>query len=73
VARQPETGHFAEVRMGVPLLAWIARHQDTQVLGPAAAASESKGFEVGGVGDFDGHSCLDSRCAPDCEGQTCST
>ena len=59
--------------MGVPLLARIARHQDAQVLGPAAAADKSKGFQVGGIGDFDGHNYLDSRCAPDCEGQTCST
>ena len=73
MARQPETRHFTKVRMAVPLLARIARHQDAQVLGPAAAAGKSEGVQLGGIGDFDGHSCLDSRCAKDCEGQTCCT
>ena len=59
--------------MSIPLLARITRYQDAQVLGPAAAAGKSEGIQIGGIWDFDGHSCLDSRCAPDCEGQTWST
>ena len=70
MARQPETRHFAEIRMSVPLLARIAFNENAQVLGPAAAAGKRKGIQIG---DFDGHSRLDSRCAPDCEGQTCAT
>jgi len=73
VARQPETRHFTEVGMVVPLLARIARHQNAQVLWPAAAAGKSEGAQIGRIGDFDSHSRLDSRCAPDCEGQTYST
>src|SRR5262245_27918600 len=55
MARKPETRHFTEIRMGVPLLARKARDQEAQVLGPAAAARESKGVQIGGNGDFDGH------------------
>ena len=62
-----------EVGMAAPLFARIARDQDAQVLGPAAAAGKREGIQIGGIGDFDGHNCLDSHCAPDCEGQTCST
>ena len=39
----------------------------------AREAGKSKGIQIGGIGDFDGHKRLDSRCAGDCEGQTCST
>src|SRR5512147_444228 len=58
--------------MAAPLFARIARDQDAQVLGPAAAAGKREGIQIGGIGDFDGHSRLDSRCAGDCEAQTCS-
>jgi hypothetical protein len=39
-----------------PLLARIAGEQHAQIVRPAAAAGQSKGFDLGGMGSFDGHS-----------------
>ena len=70
--RQPETGHFAQIGVGVPLLARIAIEQHPHVLRPTAAAGQGECFDLGGLSSFDGHEGLHSHCARVCEGQSCA-
>jgi hypothetical protein len=72
VPRQPETGHFAQIGVGVPFLARIAIEQHAHVLRPTAAAGQGEGFDLGGMSLFDGHGGLHSHCARVCEGQSCA-
>src|SRR5215471_11613525 len=55
VPRQPETGHFAQIGMGFPFLARVAIKQHAHVFRPAAAAGQSKCFNLGGMSSFEGH------------------
>jgi len=72
VPRQPETGHLAQIGVGVPLLARIAVEQHAHVLRPTAAAGQGKCFDLGGMSSFDSHEGLHSHCARECEGQSCA-